>query len=907
MEAKRRGSTPRRVVVAGDVTIDWNLARTKSVGSDGAIWNASDEARLCGQRGGAALLADLLAATLAPRVADRRALELHGPPAPDAASLRRDPQFHHSFALWSLHPYAAEGPGPREPAAWRVEAFLGLDRAATPSALGRRPAAADPASADLVVLDDAGFGFRDRPAAWPRALRERRARWVLLKMAQPVAKGGLWEALSPIAERVVTVLTVNDLRRSEVQISRELSWERTAQDLAWELVHNVRVNSLVRSAHVVVSLDTVGALLMSNRSATGGSVECTLFFDPLQTEGSWNAAHPGGMVGYTSCLTAALARQLLLAPEAPDLALGIQRGLTAMRALHREGYGKRGERASQVELVFPFDTVTAELTGTERPFAVVEIRDPMRRALASGSWTILEGRYPHGLELLAEEIVRRGPEAAISDVPIGRFGDLVTVDRQEIESFRGIRALIAQYLASGTKKETKQAPLSIAVFGAPGSGKSFGVIQVAMSLASRLSDRPLTFNLSQLRSPAELLDAFHQVRDVGLRGLVPLVFWDEFDTALDRQPLGWLAHFLAPMQDGEFQQGQVTHPIGRAIFVFAGGTKSNLRDFSHREGDDLVDFKRVKGPDFVSRIKGFVDVLGPNPRGGDAAADPFFAVRRAILLRSLLRRRHPELFQRRDGVELLQIDSGVSRALLRIGRYEHGARSMESIVAMSQLAGRRAFERSSLPTEVQLDLHVDGREFLSLVQRIELEGELLERLAEAVHEVFCDKLRARGLRRGAYTNERRKLHSALVPFAELPADEREQNRGNARDIPNKLAAAGYVMLPARSNAPPFSFPGPDLDRLAEMEHERWMNAKLAAEWRWARTTDKAKRLHRDLLPWVRLADEERERRFGTVATAVGRGALSQAAKEKDRDLVRDIPRILARIGFTVVPTQSGRA
>lgn len=41
-------------------------------------------------------------------------------------------------------------------------------------------------------------------------------------------------------------MTVNDLRGTEVQISRELSWERTAQDLAWELVHNPRVNGLSR-------------------------------------------------------------------------------------------------------------------------------------------------------------------------------------------------------------------------------------------------------------------------------------------------------------------------------------------------------------------------------------------------------------------------------------------------------------------------------------------------------------------------------------------------------------------------------------------------------------------------------------------------------------------------------------
>ena len=49
-----------------------------------------------------------------------------------------------------------------------------------------------------------------------------------------------------------------------------------------------------------------------------------------------------------------------------------------------------------------------------------------------------------------------------------------------------------------------------------------------------------------------------------------------------------------------------------------------------------------------------------------------------------------------------------------------------------------------------------------------------------------------------------------------------------QDIPNKLARVGYVMMPARSNEPPFDFSGPDLELLAEMEHERWMKAKLDA-------------------------------------------------------------------------------
>jgi hypothetical protein len=47
----------RRVVVAGDVTMDWNLARTRKAIDSGLAWNAADRTEMYGQPGGAALMA----------------------------------------------------------------------------------------------------------------------------------------------------------------------------------------------------------------------------------------------------------------------------------------------------------------------------------------------------------------------------------------------------------------------------------------------------------------------------------------------------------------------------------------------------------------------------------------------------------------------------------------------------------------------------------------------------------------------------------------------------------------------------------------------------------------------------------------------------------------------------------
>jgi RyR domain len=897
----------KNVVVTGDVTIDWHFARYLQGNSDPATWTAEDCAGAGQQLGGAALLAEVMEtiASLAGQDGEAayRVLQTGVPRDPVSPA---DDHFHHSYALWSR--FSLRDKGKR---AWRVERFLGLDRGQCANAAGVQNwqrVVDDPPEAELVLLDDANLGFRDQPALWPRALQATaRLPWILVKMAHPVAQGALWDLLqAKHTERLVIVMPLEDLRRTQVQISRGLSWERTAQDLVWELVHNPHVNALARCAGVVISLGPVGAVCLSRLNADGTvrseavAPECSLFFDPELLEGAWEQGYPGGMIGSTTCLTTALAWQLLRTPEQPDLAQAIQSGIAAMRMLHQEGYTPDPSAAPHTRLRFPTQRIAVETTKSGAPLAMATIPDPGRllnrpermqtggqaTAQASGErgfWTILHDHYRDNLGLVARQVT------------------VLTVDRREIESYRSIRALIDEYC----RQERTGHPLSIAVFGAPGSGKSFGVKEVARSLlAGQLSI--LEFNLAQFASIEELASALHLVRDESLRGRIPLVFWDEFDTSLAEQPLGWLRYFLSPMQDGSFREGQSVHPIGRAIFVFAGGTSHALERFGHNLDKDV--FVQAKGPDFVSRLQGYVNVLGPNRQptlhdGANAehSADPYYLIRRAILLRSLLKRHAPHLFWQKDGKEVLLIDPGVLRAFLEIRSYKHGARSMEAIISMSRLEHQASFEQSSLPPEAQLDLHVDGQEFLSLVQWLELQGPLLEQLAEAAHEVFCSALRVQGYRRGPVIDPVNKTHPALKPYTELPEEEKEQNRGTVRDIPAKLAERGYLMLPARGAGEPFTFPAEDVERMAEREHLRWLRAKLAAGWRYAPVTDKAHQRHQDIVPWHQLSEEEIVAGFTPdERAAMGPGELPEAEREKDRVLVRAIPAILAQAGYTMV-------
>lgn len=878
--------TTANVVITGDITMDWNLARVNRGADKELTWNPDDSTFACWQRGGAALLADLISVIAQDLMSGSKHIySISQSSAPTKPVDPSNPVYHHSYALWSRYE-------DQEQTAWRVSEFLGLDRSLLST--GKPPdwlsIVDEPAHVDYLLIDDAAMGFRDHPEFWPRCLQDPKNRpWVLLKMSHPVGKGALWEhLLEHYSDRLVLLTTVSDLRRTEVQISKGLSWERTAQDVAWELRYNPQINQISQCTHVVVSFGAAGAVIQTNNSPGADADESAssitqLVFAPEVIEGEWENHLSGGMIGYTTCLAAGIARHWMQSPDSTNIIQGVLTGLKAIRHLHLEGYDNKGS-PDEPRITFPLNRISQQLAISKHHFAVIDVPDPVKfltdetraddQSLEAEFWSILRERYQGDLEDVCERIILEGAETVLVDVPQGIFGKLFTVDRQEIESFRAIKTLTSEYL----NHPKPERPLSIAVFGAPGSGKSFGITQVAESLAPKRI-KVLEFNLSQFESTDELCDALHQVRDVNLSGMFPLVFWDEFDTTLSGNALGWLRYFLAPMQDGEFREGQIVHPIGPAIFVFAGGTSKKMASFG--AGLDKEAFRNRKVPDFISRLKGFVNILGLNPQenGKPSQEDSFYMIRRAIIFRSLLWRNARHLFQQIDGIQVPNIDQGVLRAFLKIRFYKHGIRSMESIITMSQLAGNTKFERSCLPPELQLDLHVDGQEFLALVQQIELTNETLEKLAILYHQYFCALLEKQGYMYGKETDDEAKTHSSLIDFYTLPEEEQEQNRDTVRQIRSKLAASGYIMIPERANEPDFEFPETFLDELAKLEHERWVRMKLAEGWQEATVTDKEYKLHQDMVPWEQ---------------------LSELAKNKDRNLVKAIPKILAAAGYTVV-------
>ncbi|MBN2202559.1 ATP-binding protein, partial [bacterium] len=558
---------------------------------------------------------------------------------------------------------------------------------------------------ELVLIDDAGSGFRHgtQKAGWPKCLTTEnghRPGWIVLKISSPLAQGDLWRHLSGrYRDRLTVIVSIGDIRREQVRVSRGISWERTALELGWELCANPAISGLLDCSHLIVSFGDEGALHVD---LTGPGRRFRLFYDSSCMELESGESIQGGGWGFNACLTAGIADRIMRGGSEDPVADGVRAGLSAGRTMHLEGHGP----VTSGNPDFPFNAVVADILRPKHRFSNVDLPDPESiGASARKSWTLMNaffggtGKKRAPLYGAGRRVAILGPDA-LNHVPFSRFGRLFTVDRNEIESLRTIRTMIRGYLDTDPGKK----PLSLAVFGPPGAGKSFGIGEIVRGILGK--DAPiLEFNLSQFGDPAALTGAFHQVRDRVLQGTMPVVFWDEFDS----REYFWLQYLLAPMQDGKFLEGQISHPIGKCVFVFAGGTSYTMENFgpSPENPAKWEVFKAKKGPDFISRLSGYLNVLGPNrrpvmnPKTGKWEEDPedvCFPVRRALLLRSIL--------GLKDGTRL-DMDSGLLTAFIETDRYRHGSRSMEKIVLlMKKPAG--AIRRSDLPAEDVLSLHTDA-------------------------------------------------------------------------------------------------------------------------------------------------------------------------------------------------------
>ena len=258
----------KKIVVTGDVTLDWfevstppSLSHNKEIVNN---WQTYPEVKRFARPGGALLLAKfVLTAT---------GMKILSPELRNIEKVAKD-KIIHSFVKLDKFPYSTSSRDEKN-IVYRVSNYQGF---AWPDKdkLSFLSVKNDDPNADIVVLDDACNGFREAESFWPVALEKRKKPIVVIKVSRPLAKGPLWEVIQEHhAERLVVVISAEDLRQEGVKLSRRLSWENTAKDFVWQMASNPDLMTLNNCSCLIVLFGMDGAILYRRR---GGIVESRLF------------------------------------------------------------------------------------------------------------------------------------------------------------------------------------------------------------------------------------------------------------------------------------------------------------------------------------------------------------------------------------------------------------------------------------------------------------------------------------------------------------------------------------------------------------------------------------------------------------------------------------------------------
>jgi Trk K+ transport system NAD-binding subunit len=147
-----------------------------------------------------------------------------------------------------------------------------------------------------------------------------------------------------------------------------------------------------------------------------------------------------------------------------------------------------------------------------------------------------------------------------------------------------------------------------------------------------------------------------------------------------------------------------------------------------------------------------------------------------------------------------------------------------------------------------------------------------EILARAIHQDYVEQQAEKGA-----TPE---TNPSMVAWEALTEGLKQSNREQAAHIGVKLQAAGCDVAPLTDlDAESFAFESEEVERLAEMEHARWVEERRREGWELGPQKDVNRKISPFLVPW---------------------GELAESMKDYDREFVHGLPRFLARAGFQIV-------
>jgi len=145
--------------------------------------------------------------------------------------------------------------------------------------------------------------------------------------------------------------------------------------------------------------------------------------------------------------------------------------------------------------------------------------------------------------------------------------------------------------------------------------------------------------------------------------------------------------------------------------------------------------------------------------------------------------------------------------------------------------------------------------------------ENMEKLAIEIHKLYNQK-----------ALEREPDHPLEYPnFSDLPDSLKYSNLRQAIGLAEKLDMIGFEIRPAGSEGEQLQeIPEEHVENLAILEHERWIEERRAGGWTFGKIKDTAKKITPYMVPYSQLSED---------------------IKEKDRDVIRNIPVLLDRIGM----------
>ena len=737
--------------------------------------------------------------------------------------------------------------------------------------------------------------------SFEKAVSNQNCKHIFLKTTFHYEKRDVIEIISKANDNIkkTVILDSSQLRKRNISINANISWDHCIDTVFNEFYFGF-INQWFREFdNLFIYFKTAGVLLIEpKKSYESNKMIYNLFYDRKNLDGTWNRNINGKIHGDLEILTSLIISSLFL--ENTNKFITINRAINLIRknyvdgkasfksslpdyflafnAIHKNEHNQK--QVSIDNLISKYEKIIKDNESIDL-FCLLNNYDscdyynnPNQNDFSVGNdiefrkSNILNNVTGAGYEnVIAKgmQIIENGFDSDLLSVPYLQFGSYTTFDKNEICQLNTINNIILNYI-DDDNKESK--PLSIAVFGSPGSGKSHIIKELIKNYEQRLDQRE--FNLSQLKNYSDIFDIFQDICNPSSSYKIPFVFWDEFDT----DKLACLKYFLQPMQDGFFTNGPHRIYFKKAIFVFCGSMAKTYEEFCYKlhnfsstqiTNENLTEEQKKhyqkdmeqKTSDFISRIKAFLDIQNLNPKFTkkdnevlciyENAFNYDYILRRAILLRSTIESKYKNLIDRSSNK--INMSYSIMQAMLRSQEFKYGARSINNLLTISNINNVEFFGESNLPPYHLIE-HLVSNDFFHYLEKYKFDSYLLGELTVLRHNIWKEQKISEGYKVSDRTktngkilhinNDSDKTHNNLIDFCDLDIYDKYRNYRTTWSFIGNLFDMGIIL--ERKN--PFlksSLQGAVInldnegfnevkEKLIELEHEKYLEEHKPFGW-----------------------------------------------------------------------------